>query len=85
MKNTIFAAIALMAPVMALSQTSRPYIPDYIESSTFNEDFRGAARSMCYRPTADGYFETVNGNHRYTRALYGGSSSWRLHTCVNAN
>ena len=72
--------VALILPLMAVAQTTKPYMPDYIESSTFNENFRGAKRSMNYRPTADGYIETVNGHNRYTRALYGGTSLWRLET-----
>ena len=77
------AVVALMLPALAVAQnpqTSKTAKPDYIESSTFNKDYRGAKRSMHYRPTADGFIECINGNNTYTRALYGGHSLWRLET-----
>ena len=77
----VLATLILPAIVVAQNlQTSPTVKSDYIESSTFNKDYRGARRSMQYRPTADGYIECVNGNNTYTRALYGGHSLWRLET-----
>ncbi len=74
------AVTALLAPLMLAAQKPNAPKQDYIESSTFNKDYRGAKRTMHYRPTADGFIETVNGDHTYTRALYGSPTLWRLET-----
>lgn len=53
---------------------------DYIESMTYNADYRGASRTMQYFPTDDGCFMSHNGKNLYTRALYGGPSLFRVET-----
>ena len=53
---------------------------DYIESSTFNTDYRGARREMQYLPGEDGSFVSHNGKNLYTRALYGGPTLFRVET-----
>lgn len=55
-------------------------IGDYIESLSNNSDKRGAQRTMQYEPTADGAFRCVNGENRFTRALYGAHTGYRLET-----
>ena len=37
-------------------------------------------RTLQYEPGAGGDFFCVNGNNRYTRALYGSHTDWRLET-----
>ncbi len=39
-----------------------------------------AERALCYHPAPDGYIVCHNGDNRYTRALYGGHSQFRLET-----
>ena len=39
-----------------------------------------APRTLQYQPGAGGDFVCTNGNNRYTRALYGSHSDWRLET-----
>ena len=45
----------------------------------YNEDSRGKQRTQQYRPE-DGAFVCENGTNRFTRALYGGYSDYRLET-----
>lgn len=54
-------------------------IGDFIESTSYNEHKRGAARTLQYRPDGDD-FVCVNGKNRFTRALYGSWSPFRLET-----
>ena len=54
-------------------------IGDFIESVSYNEHKRGVSRSLQYRPEGDD-FVCVNGKNRYTRALYGSWSPFRLET-----
>ena len=52
---------------------------DLIESTSYNDHKRGKPRSLQYLPQgAD--FVCVNGKNRYTRALYGSPTAWRLET-----
>lgn len=70
----ILCALALLAlPLTAASQ-------DYIESSTFNTDYRGSQRAMQYKPDSEGNFVSHNGKNLYTRALYGGPTLFRVET-----
>ena len=52
---------------------------DFIESVSYNEHLRGAGRSLQYFPDGDD-FVCVNGKNRFTRALYGSPSPFRLET-----
>ena len=52
---------------------------DLIESTSFNDHKRGTERRLQYLPDGDD-FVCVNGENRYTRALYGGYTDWRLET-----
>ncbi len=69
-------------PIIAISAitVSAAVAQDHIESHTHNSDFRGARRTMQYRPGADASIVTHNGDNLYTRALYGSNSLWRLDT-----
>lgn len=52
---------------------------DLIESTSYNDDKRGSSRSLQYRPDGED-FVCVNGKNRYTRALYGSHTAFRLET-----
>ena len=52
---------------------------DRIESISYNDHKRGMARTLQYKPDG-GAWVCVNGKNRYTRALYGGPTAWRLET-----
>lgn len=54
-------------------------IGDFIESTSYNEHLRGAARNLQYTPDGED-FVCVNGKNRFTRALYGSPSPFRLET-----
>ena len=46
---------------------------------SYNEETRGASRTQQYFPV-DGAFVCENGTNRFTRALYGSHTDWRLET-----
>lgn len=54
-------------------------VGDYVESTSYNEQKRGAARELQYYPDGDA-FVCINGKNRFTRALYGGWTTYRLET-----
>lgn len=52
---------------------------DLIESTSYNDHKRGMPRTLQYRPDGED-FVCINGKNRYTRALYGSPTAWRLET-----
>lgn len=52
---------------------------DFIEQTSYNDDKRGTPRSLQYHPEGND-FVCMNGKNRYTRALYGGPTAFRLET-----
>lgn len=52
---------------------------DLIESTSYNDHKRGKSRALQYLPEGED-FVSVNGKNRYTRALYGSPTAWRLET-----
>lgn len=52
---------------------------DYTESISYNDAQRGAVRRLQYYPEGED-FVCVNGKNRYTRALYGSHTAYRLET-----
>ncbi len=72
------ANVALML-MLGLSAWSQKTVGDFIESRSNNESRRGAARTHNYYPE-DGAFVCENGSNRYTRALYGGHTDYRVET-----
>ena len=52
---------------------------DLIESTSYNDHKRGKPRTLQYLPDGED-FVCINGKNRYTRALYGSPSAWRLET-----
>lgn len=63
-----------------LASAQKQKIGDFIESTSYNLDKIGVERRLQYEPDALGGFSCLNGNNRYTRALYGTPSDWRLET-----
>ena len=70
--------LLLLAHGAILSAQSKK-IGDYIESYSFNEPTNRGARESQYVPV-DGDFLCVNGKNRYTRALYGSNTDYRVET-----
>ena len=54
-------------------------VGDFIESTSYNLDKIGVERTQQYFPEGDA-FVCENGRNRYTRALYGSTTDWRLET-----
>lgn len=52
---------------------------DLIGATSYNDHKRGKPRSVQYLPDGED-FVCVNGKNRYTRALYGSPTAWRLET-----
>ena len=78
----LYTAISLL-PAIAYAQYTTGNKPqgagDRIESTSFNDHKRGASRTLQYRPDGED-FVSVNGKNRYTRALYGSHTAFRLET-----
>nr|WP_253952378.1 DUF4450 domain-containing protein [Xylanibacter muris] len=63
----------------AMPVAAQKKIGDFIESKSYNDDKRGTDRQLNYIPDGDA-FVCVNGNNRFTRALYGGHTDYRVET-----
>ncbi len=71
------AAALMMA--LATTAVAQRKIGDFIESKSYNEEKRGAERTLRYVPEGDD-FVCVNGENRFSRALYGGYTEYRVET-----
>ena len=81
-KRNLFSFVWLLAlgTVSLPAQTKQAKkIGDFIESTSYNEHKRGAERTLQYYPEGDD-FVCINGKNRFTRALYGSWSPFRLET-----
>lgn len=80
MNKIILAGILLVGciPVSAQSKQAKK-IGDFIESTSYNDHKRGTERVLQYTPDGED-FVCVNGKNRFTRALYGSWSPFRLET-----
>jgi hypothetical protein len=75
-----FILICLLAPGCTFAQYAAVKgAGDRIESTSYNDHKRGTERRLNYQPDGDALV-CVNGENRYTRALYGGHTAWRLET-----
>lgn len=83
MKQLFFYILISLLPAFAYAQYTTGNKPqsagDRIESTSYNDHKRGAARTLQYRPDGED-FVCVNGKNRYTRALYGSHTAFRLET-----
>ena len=80
MNKLILTGIILMGCLSASAQSKQAKkIGDFIESTSYNDAKRGAERTLQYVPEGDD-FVSVNGKNRFTRALYGSWSAFRLET-----
>ena len=72
-----FLVYTILFSVHLLAQSQK--IGDFIESTSYNLDKIGLKREQQYWPR-HGSFVCENGTNRYTRALYGSYTDWRLET-----
>ena len=80
LKGGLTAYCLFMLPAMQLNaQREAKQIGDFKESISLNEHLRGAKRTLQYHPDGD-EFVCINGKNRYTRALYGRHSPFRVET-----
>ncbi|WP_052356302.1 DUF4450 domain-containing protein [Bacteroides timonensis] len=83
MKRIFFYILISLLPAFAYAQYTTGNKPksagDRIESTSYNDHKRGAARTLQYRPDGED-FVSINGKNRYTRALYGSHTAFRLET-----
>lgn len=81
MKTTyLFFCLLGLTALPATGQTGQPKkIGDFIESTSYNEHRRGAMRQLQYFPDGED-FVCTNGKNRFTRALYGSHTEFRLET-----
>lgn len=77
----IYTALAVYGQSKPLSDSKKATLEgrDYIESTSYNEEQRGAERSLQYYPDGED-FVCENGKNRFTRPLYGTHTAWRLET-----
>lgn len=79
-KTYLFICLLGISTASATAQgTPARKIGDFIESTSYNEHLRNAARSLQYVPDGDD-FVCTNGKNRFTRALYGSHTEFRLET-----
>lgn len=79
-KTYLFLCLLSIGTPSATGQTNPPRkIGDFIESTSYNEHRRNAARSLQYTPDGED-FVCINGKNRFTRALYGNHTEFRLET-----
>ena len=76
MRKLILLYVALVG-CLAFAQKQK--IGDFIESTSYNLDKIGVERCQQYFPENDA-FVCENGTNRFTRALYGSHTDWRLET-----
>lgn len=76
MKLTIYS-ILLWGGLAVLSAVAQP--KGNPELRSYNDDYRGVVRKMNYHPEGRS-FVCVNGTNRFTRALYGGYTDFRVET-----
>lgn len=76
MRNIILLLL-LIHTVMMSAQSKK--VGDYIESYSYNKPTNRVARDVQYIPDG-GDFLCVNGKNRYTRALYGSNTEYRVET-----
>ncbi len=82
MRKHFFTALFFLSfflPNEGNSQAPVKQTGDFIENYNYNSDFRGASRTLQYTPDGED-FVCVNGKNRYTRALYGGHTEFRIET-----
>ena len=77
MRKLLTTIILLTTGVAAFAQKQK--VGDFIESTSYNLDKIGVERSQQYFPEGDA-FACVNGTNRFTRALYGSHTDWRVET-----
>lgn len=73
------AYVFLCLLIASTGITAQKRIGDYIESTSYNDADRSSIRTQQYWPEGNA-FVSRNGTNRFTRALYGGHTGYRLET-----
>ncbi|MBR1394166.1 MAG: DUF4450 domain-containing protein [Prevotella sp.] len=73
----LYLLLAFLTGTVAYAQKQK--VGDFIESKSYNLDKIGVERSQQYFPMASA-FVCENGKNRFTRALYGGWTDYRIET-----
>ena len=73
----LYLLSAVLTAIVAFGQKQK--VGDFIESTSYNLEKIGVERSQQYFPKG-GAFVCENGTNRFTRALYGSPTDWRLET-----
>ena len=76
-QRCVLIGLALLSSMTTFAQKQK--VGDFIESTSYNLDKIGVERSQQYFPEA-GAFVCENGVNRFTRALYGGWTDYRIET-----
>lgn len=79
MKSLKSYTLLLMVATTVTSFAQSKKVGDYIESYSFNKPSDRGPREVQYIPD-DGDFLCINGKNRYTRALYGSNTEYRVET-----
>ncbi|MDR2804609.1 MAG: glycoside hydrolase family 88 protein [Dysgonamonadaceae bacterium] len=78
-KKYINIVFLLLAARIAVGQPPRRGAGDYIESMSYNKNERNVERVLQYSPEGED-FVCINGKNRFTRALYGSHTAFRIET-----
>lgn len=74
-----YLAFTLTFFCLAIASMAQKKVGDYIESVNNNLDQSRSPRALQYVPK-DGAFYCINGDNRFTRALYGSNTDYRIET-----
>lgn len=72
-------SLVIIAFFIALSSSAQKRVGDMIESVNNNIDQSRSPRTQQYKPDGQAFL-SINGNNRFTRALYGSHSDYRIET-----
>lgn len=75
----MYKLISLLALFCVGTMLAQNRMGDYVGTASWNDDVRGSDRILQYVPHEDAFY-CVNGENRFTRALYGDYTSYRLET-----
>ncbi len=77
--NRLRIFVTAAALMLCATLSAQKTVGDFIESFSYNNEKRDGERTLNYYPEGND-FVCVNGNQRFTRALYGGYTEYRVET-----
>ena len=77
--NKLLTLLSLLTTIVVTAFAQTQKVGDFIESTSYNLDKIGVERTQQYFPEG-GAFVCENGTNRFTRALYGSPTDWRVET-----